>query len=308
MYRPATTDPIQSTGIVQNIYTAKLSINSEVAKSGFKRRKEAMLSAAIHIPPKLLALESSLLTCKWPAYRFTSPWDATKLYSEAYIIHFRSTFGMSPQFDVLPGTAGFSTLWRMRQAADLWAMPYDEFLRIAFSMNRRNPVPYTHPHDRFSNLHQNKNFQRKIRNNRERLESMTLSDDMGPQYWVDAFAGLPSQTQFRSDAIETARATRTWRRTVHNHMIRRQYLPDDLLRDEVDNRLTLALADELKRVRLEKQIAPLVRPTVERHDLWQSCFGVPGATRAVKSPCFACPAEANCLKASDIISRAASSR
>ena len=148
------------------------------------RRKDAMLKAATHIAPELLALESTLLISKWPAYRFLSPWDATMPYAEVYRTHFSATFGMSAEFDVEPGTEAFATLWRMRQAADRWAMPYREFLRIAFTMNRRDQLPFIAPHERFSNLLENRNFLRKVWKSRDWLQDMAF-DDMGPQYWVD---------------------------------------------------------------------------------------------------------------------------
>ena len=269
-----------------------------------KRRKDGTVKAAKYVPLRLLGLEAGLVTTKWPAYRFTSPWDATMLYADAYREQFRYTFGMGTEFVAEPGTQPFLTLWEMRQEADRWMMPYGELLRLAFSMNRRDPVPYDRPHDRFSNLHANKNFKKKAMKNEAVISAILFFEDMGPQYWTEAFAELPSQVKFRSDAVDATRKSRSWIDTARHWMLRRKYLPDDILRDELDPRMGVALAEALQRAARDLFPKPFEYPGIEPYQLWQSCFGVRGAQRRAVASCFSCPVRDNCLKAVEIIDRA----
>lgn len=264
-------------------------------------RQRSLTSSARHIPKSLLADEAKLLMRKWPGYCFVSPWDANWLYADAYRRQFLSCFGISTAFKIEPGQPAFTKLCEMRQGADWWGLPYDDLLAIAFSMNRRNPDPFLIPHDRFSRLFANRNFTKKFRKQRPELRLKYFYDEVGPQFHVAAFEGLPSQVAFRNSVISTAKETRNWAALVRGRVVGQHCIPDAMLEGFDIARARDDVRGELEAGGLE--VKPF--PGIEAHQLWQSCFAVPGARDPSSSPCSTCPVSYRCLEAGMIVARAA---
>jgi hypothetical protein len=161
------------------------------------------------------------------------------------------------------------------------------------------------PHGRFSNLHENESFKKKVAKSSRERASARYFDDMGPQYWVDAFRDLPSQVEFRDEAYDAVRTSGDWNGFARNLIVRRQYLPPEVPENEIDSRIKLKFAEGLARARADKSTRGLPDPGVSPHELWQSCHGVPGAQNQRVANCRSCPVSSACQEAGDIVKRAA---
>jgi hypothetical protein len=258
-------------------------------------RLSGIALAAAHVPAHLLMLEPRLLLKKWPAYRFIGPWEATALYAETYRDAYRHNFGIPLSFDVTPGSAAFIALWMMRQGADSLRMPYADSLRIAFSMNRRNPKPFASPHKRFNDLNRHRTFGQKAWKERGALNCKLLGNEMGDQYRVEAFANLPAQRNFREVVIGSGGKTQEWSALVRDAVVRRRLVPVRALAGLMDPRTKNSVIEELEFEVKYRGLKPEPFRAVVAHELWPSCYGVPGAYQGEREPCLRCPAAKDCI-------------
>jgi hypothetical protein len=263
---------------------------------GAARREADLVLTARYIPENLRGAEASIMARKWPGYRFIGPWAATQLYAEKYRIHFSSNFGFGPSgFGALPGDPSFVALWKMRQAADRQGMEYGSLLRIAFSMNRRKSAPFDAPHARFNNLGRNKNFGRKVWKQRAELRDRLLYADVGIQYRIPSFAGLPAQTEYRRLLIETAAKWNFQEILFWDRLVARPCLPGTAFKGQFDLRTSTRLKAEAEKKLRDKTIVPEQFAGVVEHQLWQACFGLPGAYSETCESCSRCPAAKDCV-------------
>ena len=266
-----------------------------------------LVTAVRHVPAKLLALEPTLIQRRWPAYNFVGPLKLTQIFMRVYEEQFNFSFHYPSSITRDPGHPEFATVWRMRQAADWWTMPYDAYLKIAFTLSKSHIERFTVPHIRFLKHAKNKNLLKKIEKNASLTRAAFFMSDMGPQYYHQNYAGLSSQDRFREIAFEYAWRGNDLTALVLSFVLGRTYIPvADIKRQMFIGRIENMLQDVHREFSRHKAYSVPAVP-VQPHELWQTCFAVPGACNPARSPCRSCPVVSNCLQAAEIFSRAAAS-
>jgi hypothetical protein len=145
------------------------------------------------LPNDLLAAEPSAAMKRWLRYAFMSPLECTRQFARDYYIAYHSIFGIACDFEPEVNSGQFVVLWRMRQSADQWNVPYPLYLDVCFSFNRRNAEKFRRPHMHFDRLSNSvawrKKFHFALRDHA--LSTIGRISDM-PQLRREHFAGLPA--------------------------------------------------------------------------------------------------------------------
>ncbi len=270
------------------------------------QRRIDLVLAARHVPAKLLELEPTLIRRRWPGYNFTGQLELTQEFMRAYDDRFYSAFKVEISITREIDHPEFLTVWHMRQAADWWPIPYADYLTIAFTLARTKVERFMVPHLRYLRNNTNRNLLKKLKKDAPRERAAFFRTDWGPQFSVLNYCGLPGQDRFHEVAIDYALRSKDWRSFIEELVLYNARITPASVLSAMPRRADLAEA--MRQVREAHQDYPRgTNPSVrtEPHELWQTCFAVPGACNMNKLPCSRCPVAESCVRAAAIISRAA---
>ena len=291
---------------------------SETPFSVRQIRHQALVTASKFIDPKLLEKERELTTTKWFGYRFMSPLEATELFRVLYQAACQSYVRKNIDIEVakiykgvasvrpLASSGEFTQLWKARQRADAFCMPYESYLAFCFHFAGRRirnlpPRPgQLHPNDKAA-VAWNAEFN-KWRTINDKPE---LDQFLPPvQYRLEAFSGLPAQVAFHEYIFSHAEAgAEPWERVMGRWCLAKRVIPIWKFRPVLGRRPFASATGWLSthRSHLPSQFDPFVAPTAE--EFWPTCFGVPGARDPNAASCLVCRVSPGCEKLADLVSR-----
>ena len=281
-----------------------MSIEINVSETRLKK----LIRATKLIPRPVLKREAALMLSKWPAYRFLSPYEATKLfhaeYVEAYKIYYTTNIDyqegqrirIGSKLRFLMPNAHLTQVWKARQLADELGMPYPDYLEFVFAFaadrqRERAPQPnQLGPNDKtkeawFAKLEAFWTLDR---------YALALSRmDPVPQYARDHDFDLPAQRKFREELIESkASCEGALDGFVGRYVCSLRYL-------SVEDCMPLgpeAVASALDRVTQDAVSTPgplSIAHQLKPESFLQSCFGVPEII-ADERVCCDCPLQVKC--------------
>ncbi len=257
------------------------------------------------LPPDVIAAEPRAAMTRWLRYRFMSPMECTQRFAEDYTDGFRSTFGIKCDFDPQPGSDDFIALWKMRQSADRWRVPYSIYLDVCFSFNRRNAEKFRRPHLHFDKLSNSRRWSEKrhaaVRDHGPSM--LTRLSDM-PQYHRQHYIGLPAQDSVCGYARHVALSTKQWLHiassvSITHNMVPLEIMLRDLKEPDLRQEVVGRLRDHVKSGYLTREPAPELGDA----SLLQSCFGWQPEDSHLSQPCVRCPQAADCRAASNMFTR-----
>lgn len=196
-------------------------------------------------------------------------------------------------------TRNFTTMWRARQEADQFSIPYELYLEFCFAFaGRRKRRQVLQPNqcrpgqnsyetwfDRFTLFLED----------RASMELRRVADV--PQYDVHHFRGLPAQVSFL-DYMEAEMATsdRPWHDLIATWSLERGLFPlmryRRLLGADLREAITRAKATVLSAQRASS-------PAVAEEQFRQACYGLPGTSGQVEPLCRTCPQVQGCRTLAD---------
>ena len=122
------------------------------------------------------------------------------------------------------------------------------------------------------------------------------------QYRIQSFDHLPAQVAFRAYVVADASArSRSWAHTIGTWSLTKEVVPAELFREVVPEGHFLEAcrsARDNKATYLSDR-EELAKPM--KAELWQGCFGVPGARDATGAPCASCRQYAGCEDMASIV-------
>lgn len=287
---------------------------------GYGDRFEKLVESVIRIPREYLQAESDLLLTKWPDYAFTSPWDLTLQFGRAYQEAFKRAYARHRDYREAEKTIGInwhtmsstpgelSKLWIARQDADKCGLRYEDYLHFAFEFaldRKRRRLP--RPNQLRANEKTSEAWLSKFKVFADDGVSARPKDL--PQFRLEHYQGLPAQDRFRELILELAKgASKSWLQVMSERVVEKHQMPAIAFASvlAVDNLRELArkLKDEKDAGHLVKQQCEKIEP----EELWQSCYGVPGAQKAGNLACAACPQAAACSSLADRVLAAVKQR
>lgn len=186
-------------------------------------RLRNLIRASKLISRELLAREAALMLSKWPAYRFMSPLEATRLfhveYVNAYKTYYKANIDLYAGEAIKIGTrlrwylpnAHLTQIWKARQLADELGLPYPDYMEFVFTFaaeRRREHVPQPNqlgPNDKTREAWFGK-LEAFWTPERDRL-ALNRMDPM-LQYAFENDRGLPAQCRFREELVESEVASK----------------------------------------------------------------------------------------------------
>jgi len=267
--------------------------------------------------PNDFAVEAKLVTTKWFAYSFMSPVEATEEFARVYTEclqryvrrHFdieeaRSAYGINASMPI-KRTRQFTQLWRARQKADEFGVPYEVLFDFGFDFaSRRKRKRFPLPHQIFATDASDRPWWEQFSAYvEERVELATRRLEM-PHYRLEHDRGLPVQDLFRQLIREDlASSVRNPVEHIGWIAVKNRYLAQteclSILQPERATEVSASLAYEVEAGRIE------IEPTseLEEEDLLMGCFGIREAIDAMESSCSSCPVRARCQTAAGIVTR-----
>jgi len=286
------------------------------------QRMDDIVRMRMLLHPKDWRTESALMMGRWFDYRFTSPLSLTLMFGEIYReklrAHIRRHEDVAKADTVsgvatgLPNERGswFTALWRARQRADSFFLPYDAYIEFCFDFSSRRKRRWTmlpsqlHPSpankeawlDCFDSFYA------------DRVPHLIKRAGDIPIYRLENDLGLPAQIQFREVMLsEMALSGRRLSDQIAERSLAKRHvdlasalnLIPALERDEVGKRATSSFESG------DWPEAPLVKLTSTQQ--LPSCFGITESYNAQGSHCSNCPLADKCLafgrKAEDVTTR-----
>jgi hypothetical protein len=295
-----------------------MSIEINVCEKSMKK----LIRTTKLIPRHLLAREAELMVAKWPAYRFLSPLEATKLFHAEYVEAYKAYYTTNIDYEegqkirigsklrFLMQNAHLTQAWKARQLADELGMPYPDYLEFEFLFaadRQREHAPQPNqlgPNEKTKDAWFAK------------LEAFWTPDryalalnrmDPLPQYARDHDHDLPAQRRFREELIENkAYCEGALDGFVGRYVQSLRYL-------SVEDCMSLgaeAVVSALDRVAQDavSNFCPVsIRQQPEPEAFLQSCFGVPGIMND-EGVCRDCPLQIKCAATRrDVLHRVKSS-
>ncbi|MHC2072998.1 hypothetical protein [Agrobacterium tumefaciens] len=259
--------------------------------------------------PKEWKNESALITTRWFDYRFLSPLKLTLLFGKIYNEKLRNHLRRHVDIEraetvngVKPGIPNeratwFTALWKARQRADEFFLPYDDYIEFCFDFSSRRRRRWTmlpgqlHPStnnreawlDRFEKFYE------------ERVPLVMRRAGSIPQYRLENDLGLPPQVDFRRIMLsELSCSSRRMSDQIAERVHAKRHLslgaaldlvsPGD--RAEVASRARSSFDDGIWLGE------PVV--TLTAAEQLPSCFGLAETISLEISPCLSCPLAEKC--------------
>lgn len=274
-----------------------------------KARIEETQTALVCIKSKYLKLERELQQAKWFAYRFMSPFQATRQFALAYEAHYKHAFAR--HFDRTknvkavnwtefgrPGRT-MTQLWIGRQCADRLGMPYRDYLEFFDDFNMRRPrkqLPW--PNQIEGNADAKAVWPARLEKFRAERAWSQLVRLEAPQLHIDNYRVYPAQDDFREWVSTVVRTTdRSYRYSLEQFSFRKCFAPSDMWReiiaDDLVDELVMGLELDVK----DGRVVPDEAPKLSRPSFWPSCFSLnPDPTTIA---CARCPFKRDCQTVHD---------
>ncbi|MDX0356755.1 hypothetical protein GOL49_14700 [Sinorhizobium medicae] len=278
---------------------------------GYGDRFEKLAESVIRIPREYLQAESDLLLTKWPDYAFTSPLDLTRQFGCAYQKAFKRACAQHRDYREADKVVGidwhkmmstpgeFTKLWIARQDADRCGLRYEDYLHFTFEFaldRKRRRFP--RPNQLRANAKTSEAWLSKFKVFVD--DGISARSKNIPQFRREHYQGLPAQDRFRELILELAKgAGRSWLHVMRERVVEKHQMPAIAFASvlAVDN-----LREHARKLKDEKDAGLLVKQPCEKiepEELWQSCYGVPGAQEAGNLVCGGCPQAAGCRELAD---------
>ncbi len=272
-------------------------------------RLDDLIKMRTLLHPREWKNEGTLMMQRWFDYRFTSPLSLTlqfgKIYQEKLRAHLRrhddvakaETVNGTKTYIPTEPAKWFTVLWKARQRADEFFLPYDAYIEFAFDFSSRRKRYWTMLP---SQLHPSS------KNNEAWLECYEeFYNDRAPplirgagaiaQYRLENNLDLPAQIQFREIMLEVLMDSP---RFMSDKIAERVHA-----KRHIDISSALELVNEDDRGKVEKDALssfndgfwsaePVTKLTAA--ELLPSCFGVFETINAEGSPCSSCPMAKQC--------------
>ncbi|MDS1136714.1 hypothetical protein [Nitratireductor indicus] len=259
--------------------------------------------------PEVLARERQLANSKWFAYRFMSPLAATKLFAELYrkgvkayvrehrdIEEAEKANGIADNIFSQP-SGSLTQLWKARQRADEFCLPYDALIDFAFHfVGRRHWRSTPRPIQLFGSKNSDVAWPLEIEKYLGDHLPMALSRMSAlPQYQTENYHDLSVQNEFREYVLEDLKSrSSSWSTKIANACVGKRHLPLRLARPLVPDAEWPAIASV---IRTDLDVG-LLNPPPEEHvagiSLAPACIGIPSARDESSSDCRSCPFNASC--------------
>jgi hypothetical protein len=286
------------------------------------QRLDEIVRMRMLLHPKDWKAESVLMMNRWFDYRFTSPLSLTLQFGEIYREKLRAHIRrhedvgkaetVSGTREGLPNEPAkwFTILWKARQRADEFFLPYDEYIEFCFDFSSRRKRYWTMLPSQLHPSLKNREawLQSFDRFYADRITALVKNAGEIPHYRLENDLGLPAQVQFREIMLsEMSFSSRRMADQIAERVCAKRHLdlasalgrvaPDD--REEVSNRAQSSLSHG------DWPEAPLVKLTPSQQ--LPSCFGITESFNAEGSHCSNCPLVDKCSvfgrKAMDITAR-----
>jgi hypothetical protein len=175
------------------------------------KRLDDLVKMRTLLQPKDWREESVLMMNRWFDYRFTSPLNLTlhfgKTYQEKLRAHIRrhvdvtkadTVYGTKTHIPDEP-TKWFTALWKARQRADEFFLPYDSYIEFAFDFSSRRTRHWTMLPSQLHPSPQNKEAWLECFDEfyNDRAPSLMKGAGAMPHYRMENDLDLPAQNQFR---------------------------------------------------------------------------------------------------------------
>ncbi|NTI75993.1 hypothetical protein [Rhizobium rhizogenes] len=267
------------------------------------------LEAMRLVMPDVLKCEREVANKKWFAYRFMTPFAATKHFADLYRESFKAYIRYNVDREEAELRQGFghgifrapsrslTELWHARQRADELGLPYELLIEFGFDFARKGGWKNA---PRVMQLFGSAESDiawpleiEKFLNERLPLVLDRLADL--PQYRVENYRHLPVQNEFRSYLIDNVRAsTKPWAFRLTGPCIEKRHLPLLLA-------IRLAPKDQRWRIvtelRLEQEsdlIVEAPRVALPQIAFMPNCFGLVAALDITTAPCSSCSFSTMC--------------
>lgn len=278
---------------------------SDIDKQLAQRRMDENDQAKHCIHSKYLLIEPELQETKWFAYRFMSPFQATRAFALAYDKHYKRAFAR--HFDrsvkVRPvNWAEFGTpcqlmtqLWVARQNADRLCMPYDDYLEFfdEFTMRRpRKQLP--RPNQIEGSAVAKLTWPAKLAAFQSERAWHQLVRLEAPQLHVENFREHPAQIAFRAWAMDVVRmAERTFKQAMEQLAFRQRVLPPEAFLPVIEDDVHRDFMERLEADCEHGRIFPQQGTTLSFVSFWPSCFALVAPSAGT---CAKCPFQQDCRK------------
>jgi len=273
--------------------------------------RDATINTCRLIPPRLLAAERDLVSKKWFAYRFATPWQATRHFADLYREGFKRYIRFNRDCEEAEKCKGLPSrifshanhyltqLWQARQRADELGLPYELLIEFGFEFagrrkRRRAPTPL----QLFPSEEAGPAWAAKLETFLEmRLPAALAKMTEAPQYRTEHYKGLPVQDEFRAHVSDyILNAPGSWSGKVGAVCARERFLPMQTGIELVPEQQRAIVLSDIEQDQELGMLSPA--PTVELKplSLMPGCFGLLGARDCSSEVCNNCAVTERCGK------------
>lgn len=292
---------------------------TDTARELGSRRVKENIEARRCIKSKYLILERELQETKWFAYRFMSPFQATRRFALAYDEHYKRSFAR--HFDrnakVSPVNwaefgkpcRSMTHLWVGRQSADRLGMPYDDYLEFFDDFNMRRTRKHLPRPNQIEGGTSAKTVwpARLAAFQNERAWHQLVRLEM-PQLHIDNYRGLAAQAAFRVWAMDVAaKPGRTFKQAMEQLSFRKRVLPSEAFLALIEEDMHKDFVQRLEEDCRHGHIVVEQSAQLSTASYWPSCFGLIEPPNTSVEPCGSCTFKVDCRKVLDFVARASTS-
>jgi hypothetical protein len=274
------------------------------------------------LPAKDFAIEAKLAESRWYAYSFMSPVEATAEFARAYIAGLKRYVRRNDSLELvdkvsgvrvgipMQRTAQFTQLWRARQKADEYGVPYEVLFDFGFDFaGRRKRKRFPLPHQIFHTDASHDAWWNMFLVNAEELSELAMRQLDMPHYRLEHNRGLPNQRSFQQwikEDLETS--TRNPVDHIGWISVKNRYLSQEECLSVFPPERTQDIRDRLTYEVEAGRIEPEPTTELEDVDFLIGCFGISEAIKAPESNCDACPLRKLCEDMAGLVMRATEKR
>jgi len=278
-------------------------------RSILSQRLDEIVRIRVLLHPREWRNEGALMMNRWFDYRFTSPLALTLLFGQIYQEKLRAHIRRHVDIEkaeTVHGTTtelpsqrakSFTALWKARQRADEFFLPYDAYIEFCFDFSSRRKRRWTMLPSQLHPSPTNKEAWLECFDKfyEDRAPHLVRGAGAIPQYRLENDLGLPAQVEFRRIVLsELNYSSRPWSDQIAERVYAKRHL-------NLDSALDLVLAEDRAEVAARARSSfedgawpeePLVKlAAVEQ---LPSCFGLNETISVTRSPCAACPLANKC--------------
>ncbi|MEM5495441.1 hypothetical protein [Hoeflea sp. AS16] len=278
--------------------------------------------SAENVPAEVRAAEPDLMMKKWFDYRFISPEDATLLFIRHYQDVFRKKFAEYNDVERAKHVQGIdqnkylsddrtrTQVWKARQRADEFGIPYDFYIWSSFEFAlRRKRNMFPQPNQLHHPGKAEEYWLEYLATKWGQALEAGVYKVTHPAYRIENYKDLPAQREYRQSVCE--RGMESGNR-LPNYI--RQYAIDwkQVPAEEFEKYVTPEVFERaMESVQSDLRHFPPEEPdeaTVSTTQLWPSCLGLPGSYASTNPVCAACPMASKCAVVSRFIEGNVSAR